>query len=1074
MKTASSQINLAKEILAGKIVPSQETYDLAEELWKEGVYSYAGRLYAHLRKSQTAEVELADVLGDADVRVKLALRHSSCTYEDPDLPVDSRFEAALKILEEIDSLQVSTDPAVLSVAGDIYVRKWENDNQKITLERAYCYYDQAYRSEGDQSLQSLKASGYAGIQASFLLDRLAQLELEQAVQVDPKIASTNTVRGRREEARNIRRTLIERFTPIANQPGVELRGWAFYTAVAEAHFGLEEYQEARSWLMRAAELPDTPDRKYEIVARRLIALYRIKLCSASFGDFAQSEGGKVLSEFLARRIKLSTAACESLFSGKVGLALSGSGFRACFFHVGVLAKLAELGVLRKVEVLSCSSGGSIVGTHYYLELRRLLQNKPDAEIQDADYVEVVKRVEQVLLAGVQRNIQLRSKANPWVNLKVLFGKNYSRTDRIGELLEREIFRRDAGNQNECPRYLRELFVHPKGELDSFKPKKDNWRRAAKVPILVLNATTLNTGHNWQFTASWMGEPAGPINSEIDRNLRLRQVRFDEAAEGYQNFSIGKAVIASACEPGLLEPITLDQLYPKMTVRLIDGSISEPLAITPLLDQGCNFLLVSDASGNTDIEDIPRIDHLTVATRSDRISTSHLRKARFEFLTVRQQSSMLQDMVFVHLKKDLEGGALSAIGAPDLLNENGSRQSSEPLTSYGIRKEVQELLAKVRPKLDTFSDTEAYALMTSGYLIAESEFNRAGNSTHQAKDRPDWCFLAIEEQMKKVGDSDILRLLAVAQNRIVRVWKLSKFLQNSTVVSVLGLVLLGVYLYRTYKDVPIDSDLVLVLFIILIYLIAFIILILIFLGVPLLLLVMILRLTRRDRSSGQIIRSLSTFLIGWLGSWIQILLFDKWYMALGNINRPQAEVAESSGRLTGAIHSTVAKLDKEGRAQTETLNKTLDRFETVEAVSKLFEASGYEVARFPRDRELNPFQLNLDLFASKGNHKLFADIKTGSDSVDWKDASGLKMAASFLKKPDGVAEPAQISAMLFLIDVPANESLQKYSEKEGVKVIRMGSDGLKRILDCRGNTTELKNEAQRLNLFSEEPMSSEMR
>ena len=45
-----------------------------------------------------------------------------------------------------------------------------------------------------------------------------------------------------------------------------------------------------------------------------------------------------------------------VLTGKVGLALSGGGFRASLFHIGVLAKLAELDVLRHVEVLSCVKG----------------------------------------------------------------------------------------------------------------------------------------------------------------------------------------------------------------------------------------------------------------------------------------------------------------------------------------------------------------------------------------------------------------------------------------------------------------------------------------------------------------------------------------------------------------------------------------------------------------------------------------------------------------------------------------------------------------------------------------------
>ncbi|HVD49595.1 MAG TPA: patatin-like phospholipase family protein, partial [Gaiellaceae bacterium] len=58
---------------------------------------------------------------------------------------------------------------------------------------------------------------------------------------------------------------------------------------------------------------------------------------------------------------------------KLGLALSGGGHRAAFFHIGVLACLAELGLLRLVQVISTVSGGSIVGALYYLHVKNLLE-----------------------------------------------------------------------------------------------------------------------------------------------------------------------------------------------------------------------------------------------------------------------------------------------------------------------------------------------------------------------------------------------------------------------------------------------------------------------------------------------------------------------------------------------------------------------------------------------------------------------------------------------------------------------------------------------------------------------------
>jgi NTE family protein len=52
---------------------------------------------------------------------------------------------------------------------------------------------------------------------------------------------------------------------------------------------------------------------------------------------------------------------------RVGLALSGGGYRAAAFHLGTLRKLKELGALDKVDVLSTISGGSITGAAYCIK-----------------------------------------------------------------------------------------------------------------------------------------------------------------------------------------------------------------------------------------------------------------------------------------------------------------------------------------------------------------------------------------------------------------------------------------------------------------------------------------------------------------------------------------------------------------------------------------------------------------------------------------------------------------------------------------------------------------------------------
>ena len=49
---------------------------------------------------------------------------------------------------------------------------------------------------------------------------------------------------------------------------------------------------------------------------------------------------------------------------RLGLDLSGGGFRASFYHIGVLARMAELGMLKRLESIFTVSGVSIVCNNY--------------------------------------------------------------------------------------------------------------------------------------------------------------------------------------------------------------------------------------------------------------------------------------------------------------------------------------------------------------------------------------------------------------------------------------------------------------------------------------------------------------------------------------------------------------------------------------------------------------------------------------------------------------------------------------------------------------------------------------
>jgi predicted acylesterase/phospholipase RssA len=735
----------------------------------------------------------ASAAADAATRLKIAQRHALCTYKDPDLPADEKLEDAERILNEADPLDKSTTQETLGLGGAIYKQKWELTAQERYLELSLAFYFRGY-------LQGVaNDSGYTGINAAYALDLLADLE---DVDGRPPHLVKATSDHRRTLAREIRQNVIQALETIAADPrnaALDTTWWLLVT-LGEAYFGLDDFAGASKYLKRAVALADVPDWEQESTARQLASLLRIKERAERRGGPKVSQAARaVLLEFLGQN----AAALDSVVRGKIGIGLSGGGFRASLYHIGVLARLAELDLLRHVECLSCVSGGSIVGAHLYLEIRNLLQSKADANITRDDYIEIVRRIETDFLDGVKTNIRTEIAAEWLTNVKMIFLPGYSRTARAGDLYEREIYARVKDGHGTAPRWLNDLKVQPKGEPPGFSPKDNNWRRRAKVPILVLNATSLNTGHNWQFTASWMGEPPAGLNSEIDANYRLRRMYYSDAPKDHQRIRLGAAVAASACVPGIFEPLTLTDLYERKpegetqvvrpVVRLVDGGVYDNQGVAALLEQGCSVLLVSDASGQMDARDFPSNSVLGVPLRANSILQARVRVSQFEQLSSRRRGGLLRGLMFVHLKKDLEIAPVDWVDA----QEKTAATADGPVTEYGLQRHVQRQLAAIRTDLDSFSDVEAYALMTSGYAMTEHALQEPVlGFPVQAQPRQAWKFLEIEPFTKAPDTaSPFMKQLKVANVIFFKVWLLVRHLQIAA--GVLAFVLLALAGYAAY-------------------------------------------------------------------------------------------------------------------------------------------------------------------------------------------------------------------------------------------------------------------------------------
>jgi predicted acylesterase/phospholipase RssA len=780
---------LARNVIAGADMSPNESLAVAEALKKLRQFGLARKMLDVLRARDLFKRALDN---DPALRLKLVHKHSLCTYKDPDLQVDLRYTRALELLQAVDPLGTSVNQETLGQAGAIHKRMWEHTGREGMLETSLAFYKRGF----DQGPE--RDCGYTGINAAFILDLLADLETPDQ---QPADAIASTVDERRADAQKIRTAVVAACAKALEQRATLAEEWWFVVTIGEAYFGLGKYDDAATWLVRAAAMSAVPDWEFESTARQLATLLRLQERAATVRGQSLPAAAR---EVLAKLLRHARPALESVIQGKLGVALSGGGFRASLYHIGVLARLAELDLLRSVEYLSCVSGGSIIGAHYYLEVRHLLQTKADKDITKQDYIAIVERLCRDFLAGVQRNIRTRVAAEWWTNLKMIFLSDYSRTLRAGELYEREIYARvkdpsgkSANDRKEL--WLDELLILPVDEDSAFRPKDHNWRRAAKVPILVLNATSLNTGHNWQFTASWMGEPPAGIDSEVDGNYRLRRMYYSDAPAPHKRMRLGHAVAASACVPGLFEPLALANLYEHLpaegdrkvrpVVRLVDGGVYDNQGVAALLEQGCTALVVSDASGQMSAQDEPSNGLLGVPLRANSILQARVRVSQFEDLDSRRRAGLLKGLMFVHLKKDLATHPLDWIDTRDPSPPAAER----PLLPYGVDRSIQRRLAAVRTDLDSFSDAEAYALMTSGYLMTRHELRKqvlgfpVGDPASL-----EWDFLQVADAIQQPANGNWLyRQLKVADKLALKIWFVSRNLQIAAGIVALAIFWLAV-------------------------------------------------------------------------------------------------------------------------------------------------------------------------------------------------------------------------------------------------------------------------------------------
>lgn len=269
---------------------------------------------------------------------------------------------------------------------------------------------------------------------------------------------------------------------------------------------------------------------------------------------------------------------------RVGLSLSGGGYRATAFHLGTLHKLHELGLLSRIDILSTISGGSITGACYATSVGQDFQSF---------YAE--------LYNGLQTKNVIGCVIFSWMMLRlILFSLLF---------LAPAVYTLFTGDAWLFPLLLAiwiwlllkfQFYIFPVSKLiekiyDRFFYNRKMLSQLPDRPILVVGSTNLQTAKPFTFSKKWMGDSAYEYLKE--------PVRFTAA-----NFPVARAVMASSCVPFAFTPVKIDpqffvnpdqakEYYP----LLVDGGVYDNQGIHKVVVQGrydCDIVITSDAGGGS--------------------------------------------------------------------------------------------------------------------------------------------------------------------------------------------------------------------------------------------------------------------------------------------------------------------------------------------------------------------------------------------------------------------------------------------------------------------------------------------
>ena len=371
-------------------------------------------------------------------------------------------------------------------------------------------------------------------------------------------------------------------------------------------------------------------------------------------------------------------------ASRIVLCLSGGGFRATLFHLGVVLYLAEKKLLAKVERIVGISGGSVLAGHLCTNWQNYLT--------DSDRPKCVKKLLQFCAMDVRGRVVRRAPFY-WLMRHTL-----------------DTFGRGASSHLDVLRYsaLTHLLMT---YYDRLYQSKTLGSLASSAPKTYFVSTSLQTGLPAYFALNEF--------RLLDKTDGSRKVLSSE-------LPVALAVCASSAFPLLFPPLLINAEVLRCSNAdfpgadfLTDGGVYDNLGIRLVhdcleeweLNEDC-LVLISNAEAYFDSpDDAGQITPLLERTfRSSDIAANNVTKLARDFVGLEASKP-------TRIFSKEHGHSVSALHLKISEEFDGD--------SY-LSPEEQRALRHVRTDLDCFSQGEMHALIYHGYHVAQS---------HLAHDHP---------------------------------------------------------------------------------------------------------------------------------------------------------------------------------------------------------------------------------------------------------------------------------------------------------------------------------------------------